>query len=73
MQIPQVTPELAGEFFRCANEGQPWTYNDIAIIGLEKWHTQFASDFANDVIRQIFRRLIAEQEAAKKKLVIAKG
>jgi hypothetical protein len=67
MQIPVVNKEEAKKFSGI------WNFKGVAIV-LDDVHCQFASDFANVVLKSFVQKLIQEQaEAAKPKIQLAEN
>jgi len=65
MQIPQVTTDDAKGYADAWNKARP-----IAVI-FDTHDIALAADFANFAVQRVFAAIIAQQEAAAKKLVIA--
>lgn len=57
--IPTVLPAEAEKF------AQVWRYNGVAVM-LDKTHCQFATDFANTVLRSFMQMMQAQAIAALK-------
>jgi hypothetical protein len=67
IQIPQVDASSAKQFAEAWNRARP-----VSVI-FDQHDLAFAADFANTVVQQIFAGILAQQEAEKKKLVIAES
>jgi hypothetical protein len=65
VNVPTVTPEVAANF-----RGK-WLYKGQIAVAIDNVSVAFATDFANYILQAVFSQYTAEQEAAKKKLVIA--
>lgn len=67
MQIPQVSNKDVKQFSRV------WTHKGLAIF-LDDVHIQFATDFANVMLKNLFAQMAAQaREDAKPKVILAEG
>lgn len=67
MQIPQVSKADVTKFSKV------WTHKGIAIF-LDDVHIQFATDFANIMLKNLFAQMAVQaREDAKPKVILAEG
>lgn len=67
MNIPKIGREHAKQY-----SGE-WLFHGKIAVALDDCTFDFAADFANAILQTVFAQVIAEQEAAKKALVVAQS